>query len=102
MVQIFDYVLKTDFHRDYIGSQNYEKAYSYFDCGFVDEILLHIPDVVIKIIYSKFRASMIVINFEGLRVAIQDNGKMLTYWCTCIDGVSQCLNHVIACLYKIE
>ena len=46
------WVLKTrDFQRDYIGRcYKDEKAYSYYDGEFVDEILLHTPDVAIKIV----------------------------------------------------
>ena len=74
---IFHYILKTrGFQRDYILHYKDEKA------GFVDEILLHIPDVAIKIVYSKVRASMTVSNFKELRITIQDNGKILTCWCT--------------------
>ena len=90
---IFYYTLKTrDFQRDYIGCYKDEKAYSYFDSGFVSEILLHIQDVVIKTAYCK-------VSFHGLEFRIM--GK---YWlagvCRCMVGVSQCCNHVIACLYK--
>ena len=64
---LFDCILKTrDFQRDYIGCHKEEKAYSYFDSGFVDEVLLHIPDVAIKIVYCKVRASMTVCNFKEL------------------------------------
>ena len=55
-----------------------------------------------KIVYCKVRASMTVSNFKELWVAIQDNGKILTCWCTCMSGASRCCNHVFACLYKTE
>ena len=100
---IFDYILKTtDFQRYYIGRYKDEKVFSYFDSGFVDEIILHIPDVAIEMVCCKVRVSMTVSSFKELWVTIQDNGKILTCWCTCMAGASQCCNHVIACLYKIE
>ena len=67
--------------------------------GFVDEILLHIPDAAIKIIYCKIRASRKISNFKELWVVIQDNGKILTFLCT---WASQCCNYIIACLYKTK
>ena len=73
MGHIFHYILKTrDFQRDYFGRYKDEKAYFYFDSGFVDEILLHISDVAIKIVFCKVRASMTVSNFKELWVEIQD------------------------------
>ena len=99
LAYIFSYILKTrDFQRDYVGRYKDEKDYYYFDSGFVDEILLHIEDVAIKIVYCKVKTSMRNSNFKELWVGIQDNGKILTCWCTCMAGTSQCCNHVIACL----
>ena len=69
MGHIFDYVLKTrDFQRHFIGHYKDEKAYSYFDSGFVDETLPHTPDVAMKTVYCKVRT---------LWVTIQDNAKIL-------------------------
>ena len=42
------------------------------------------------------------VKFQLPWVAIHDNAKLLTCWRTCKAGVSQCLNHINACLYKIE
>ena len=49
---LFYHVLKArDYQRDYIGCYNDEKACSYFDIGFINEILLDILDVTVKIVY---------------------------------------------------
>ena len=44
---------------------------------------------------------MTVSNFKELWVSIQDNGKILTCWCTCMAGARQCWNHVITFLFEI-
>ena len=41
---ILSYILKVrDFDREYVGKYKDQKAYSYFDSGFVDTILVHEP-----------------------------------------------------------
>ena len=43
------------------------------------------------------------INDENeLWIAVQDEGKILTTWCTCTDGTSRCCYHAIALMYKLE
>ena len=41
---VFQYILSTrDFDSDYIGKFNDQKAYNYFDSGFVGQIFIHEP-----------------------------------------------------------
>eukprot|EP00112_Aurelia_sp_Birch-Aquarium-sp1_P002263 Seg1246.3 transcript_id=Seg1246.3/GoldUCD/mRNA.D3Y31 product="hypothetical protein" protein_id=Seg1246.3/GoldUCD/D3Y31 len=43
---IFSFILKVkDFDREYIGKYKDQKAYSYFDSGFVGAILINFPDI---------------------------------------------------------
>ena len=89
MGHIFEYILKRrDIQRDYIGRYKDEKAYYYLDSAFVDEILLHVPDIAINIVYCKVRASITVSNCKELWDAIRDNGEILTCWFTCMAGAS--------------
>ena len=103
---IFSYILKVrDFDYDYIGKYKDQKAYSYFDSGFVDSIYTHYPvsnkDVVF--LYCKVQASLSVSERRNLWIVVKKCPvDILTSWCSCMVGTSQCCNHVIATLYKID
>eukprot|EP00795_Rhopilema_esculentum_P015949 gene15949-7279_t len=103
---IFSYILKVrDFDYDYIGRYKDQKAYSYFYSGFVDSIYTHHPvsnkdDVFL---YCKAQASVSVFVTRNLWILVKNCPvDILTSWCSCMAGTSQCCNHVIATLYKID
>ena len=99
---IFQCILSTrDFDSDYIGKYKDQKAYSYFDSGFVGEILIYEPSTNVKFLYCDVRASMAVHKSKELWVATKDD-TIITSWCSCMAGSSACCNHVIATLYKVE
>lgn len=102
---IFAYILSTrDFDTDYVGKYKDQKAYAYFDSGFVGEVLVHRPDLKknVQFLYCNVRCSMKVNDENELWIAVEDEGKILTTWCTCTAGTSRCCNHAIALMYKLE
>eukprot|EP00795_Rhopilema_esculentum_P013367 gene13367-4222_t len=103
---IFSYILKVrDFDYDYIGRYKDQKAYSYFDSGFVDSIYTYHPvsnkDLVF--LYCKVQASLTVSVTRNSWILVKKCPvEMLTSWCSCMAGTSQCCNHVNATLDKID
>ena len=92
---IFQYILSTrDFDSDNIGKYEDQKAYSYFDSGFVGEIFIHEPQTTgnVKLVYCDVRASMSIHETKDLWIAIKDD-TIITSWCSCMAGSSSCCNH---------
>ena len=99
---IFQCILSTRaFDSDYIGKYKDQKAYSYFDSGFVGEILIYEPSTNVKFLYCDVRASIAVHESKELWIATKDD-TIITSWCSCMAGSSACCNHVIATLYNVE
>ena len=99
---IFEYILNVrDFNTEYIGKYKDQKAFSYFDSGFVGEILTY-QNETIYVLYCNVTASMSIHEEKELWVAVKHEGKIVTAWCSCMAGASRCCNHVIATLYKVE
>ena len=101
---IFQYILSTrDFDSDYIGKYKDQKAYAYFDSGFVGEVFIYEPGTIgnANLLYCDVRASMSIHETKELWIAIKGD-TIITSWCSCMAGSSACCNHVIATLYKIE
>ena len=48
----------------------------------------------VQFLYCNVRCSM---KFND-----ENEGKILTTWCTCTAGTSRCCNHAIALMYKLE
>ena len=103
---IFIYILKVRaFDYDYIGRYKDQKAYSYFDSGYVDSIYSHYPpdNKDVMFLYSKVQSSLTVSDQKRLRILVKKEPvKILTCWCSCMAGTSQCCNHAIVTLYKID
>ena len=97
-----------EFNSDYIEKYKDQKAYSYFDSGFVGQILCYnyVQDARnVAILYANVRASMNIHMEKKLWVAVDVNGlnpKILSADCSCMAGASECCNHVIVVLYKIQ
>lgn len=99
---IFEYILDhKEFDTEYVGKYKDQKAYSYFDSGFVGEILTY-QTKTIHFLYCNVRASMSIHEEKELWVVVKPKGKVLTAWCSCMAGAGRCCNHVIAVLYKVE
>ena len=100
--RVFEYILKCkDFETDYIGRYKDERAFSYFDSGFVDQITIY-ESGDITFMYCNVQSSMTASNINNLWVAAKRDGVVLTGWCSCMAGSSECCNHIIATLYKVE
>ena len=89
---IFSCILKVrDFDREYVGKYKDQKAYSYFDSGFVDTILVHEPKEQnckkFVYVYCKVTASQSVNEKKELWVVIdKKSGEECLAWCSCIAG----------------
>ena len=103
---IFSFILKVkDFDREYIGKYKDQKAYSYFDSGFVGAILINFPDIKPHhvLIFCNVTASQSINEQKQLWILInKQTGEIVAAWCSCMAGTSRCCNHVIAALYKID
>ena len=104
---IFAYILdKKMCDKDYIGRYKDQKAFSYWDSGFVGPITIHVIKKNVSILYCSVTASQTMSDTKDLWIAvntINDKGSnVMTAWCSCMAGSYQCCNHVIACLYKID
>ena len=107
---IFSYILKNrEFNTDYIGKYKDQKAYSYFDSGFVGQILCYnyvLAERNVVILFANVRASMSIHTEKRLWVAVDvknvKDPKILSADCSCMAGANECCNHVIAVLYKIQ
>jgi len=103
---IFHYVLSTKaFDTNYIGQYKARKAYSYFKSSHVHEILTYMPpgsdDLVI--VKSSVTPSMKVYDKPwDLWILISKSSGVISAYCLCTAGFSNCCNHVIAVLYKLQ
>ena len=103
--KIFHYIIENKaFDTDYIGQYKVKKAYSYFKSGFVSQILVFNVGNENKILLkSSVLPSQNVSSAEHIVWILADaSGNIITAYCSCTAGLSQCCNHVIAVLYKIE
>ena len=101
--KIFAYILRLEeFDYEYIGKYKDQKAFSYYDSGFVDTILFHDSGSDLIFLYCKVQASMSITEHRDLWIAVKKNGTIITSWCSCMAGTSECCNHIIATLYKAE
>jgi len=106
---IFAYILKkNEFDADYIGKYKDQKAYSFFDSGFVGEIKSYkiSSKKNISFLYCDVRASQAIHENKNLwiitKVAANENTEILSAWCSCMAGAYESCNHIIATLYKLE
>ena len=103
--KIFHYIIENKaFDTDYIGQYKVKKAYSYFKSGFVSQILVFNEGNENKILLkSSVLPSQNVSSAEHIVWILADaSGNIITAYCSCTAGLSQCCNHVIAVMYKIE
>ena len=94
--------------KEYIGRYKDQKAYSYWDSGFVGPI--NIYETCTRknnvFLYSSVKASQAMTDDKEVWIAInkksQTKNEILCAWCSCMSGAYETYNHVIACLYKAE
>ena len=101
---IFEYILRMkEFDKEYIGKYKDQKAFSYFDSGFVWQILVSKINEGTKIdLFCSVQGSMSIHNEKEAWVVANPDGMIITAWCFCMTGASRCCNHVIDVLYKVE
>ena len=101
---IFEYILRMkEFDKEYIGKCKDQKAYSYFNSGFLGEILVSKINESTKIaLFCSVQGSVSIHNKREVWVVANPDGMIITAWCFCMTGASRYCNHVIAVLYKVE
>ena len=101
---IFEYILRMkEFDKEYIGKYKDQKAYSYFDSGFVGELLVSkINEGTKKALFYSVQGSMSIHKKKEVWVVANPDGMIIPAWCFCMTRASRCCNHVSALLYKVE
>ncbi|CAC5387151.1 unnamed protein product [Mytilus coruscus] len=101
--KIFSFILsKKEQDMDFIGHYKTQKAYSYYLSGFVDTVFCATLNGT-QIIKSHVTPSQSVRNEpHDVWLAVNNENEIQVSWCSCIAGLAQTCNHVIAVLYKIE
>ena len=89
----------------YIGKYKARKAFSYFKSSHVHQVLTYTPkdsdDLVI--LKSSVTPSMRINEKpRELWILISKSTGIKTAYCVCTAGFSNCCNHVIAALYKVQ
>jgi len=101
--KIFQFIISNHaFEADYVGQYKNKKAYSYFLSGFVHTLFVSVQGdkVVLK---CKVTPSQKVHDTQReVWIVCEKSGLVLGAHCTCTAGFSECCNHVISVLYKIE
>ena len=101
--QIFSYFLESKaFASEYVGQYKLRKAYSFFGSGFVDKILVRKFGNREIAVSSVTPSQRIKETKHRQWISFNLDGSIITAFCTCTAGHSQCCNHVAAALYKIE
>ncbi|XP_071177650.1 uncharacterized protein [Mytilus edulis] len=101
--KIFSFILsKKEQDMDFIGHYKTQKAYSYYQSGFVDTVFCATLNGS-QIIKSHVTPSQSIRNKpHDVWLAVNNENEIEVSWCSCIAGLAQTCNHVIAVLYKIE
>ena len=86
-----------------MGQYKIRKAFRYFKNGFVDKI------VTKPMNDHSMLAKTVVMPSQRLNddkhlvwILFDKSGNIITAHCSCTAGMSQCCNHIVAALYKIE
>ncbi|XP_065665514.1 uncharacterized protein LOC136086941 [Hydra vulgaris] len=102
MGNIFSYIPnKKYFDLEYIGKYKDQKAFSFFDSGFVGPIMHFRFKKDVLFAYSEVCGSQKIHKKRKLWIAFCNN-DILSAWCSCMAGAFEVCNHVIATLYKME
>ncbi|CAC5387142.1 unnamed protein product [Mytilus coruscus] len=101
--KIFSFILsKKEQDMDFIGHYKTQKAYSYYQSCFVDTVFCATLNGS-QIIKSHVTSSQSVRNEpHDVWLAVNNENEIQVSWCSCIAGLAQTCNHVIAVFYKIE
>ena len=96
---IFSFILKTKyFDSEYISKYKVQKAFSFFDCGFVSSIwYFRFKKMFVCIFQSVWLAK---INEKRKRWIPFSNNGIISDWCLCMAGAFKACNHVITPFIK--
>ena len=84
---------------DFVGHYKSQKAYSYYQSGFVD-IIYYAPLNGTKGVTSRVSLSQSIRNeAHDVGIALNKRHEIVVSWSSCIEGLAQTCNHVIAVLY---
>ena len=87
---------------DFVGHYKSQKAYSYYQSGFVD-IIYYTSLNGTKGVISRVSPSQSIRNeARDVDIALNNRHDIVVSWSSCIEGLAQTCNHVIAVLYKVE
>ena len=101
--QIFSFVLsRKEQDKEFVGHYKSQKAYSYYQSGFVDTIYFTSLNGT-KVVTSRVSPSQSIRDeAHDVWIALNKRHEIVVSWCSCIGGLAQTCNHVIAVLYKVE
>ena len=105
---IFAYILEKNVQQGISWILNDQKAYSYWDSGFVGPIYIYETHTKKNhmFLHSSVKASQAMTDVKEVWIVIhnksQTENQILWAWCLCIAGVYETCNHVIACLCKVD
>ncbi|CAC5370027.1 unnamed protein product [Mytilus coruscus] len=101
--KIYSFILsKKEQDMDFIGHYKTQKAYSYYQSGIVDTVFCATLNGS-QIIKSHVTPSQSVRNEpHDVWLTVNNENEIQVSWCSCIAGLAQTCNHVIAVLYKIQ
>lgn len=107
--KLFSFILKNKaVDSDYIGKYKHQKAFSYYENGFVGPLFTYtVPGTKLLFIKGTVTPSTKVRDDpheEWILFEIPKKGEceILTTWCTYVAGSSLCCNHIIALMYKLN
>ena len=96
--QIFSFVLsRKEQDMNFVGHYKSQKAYTYYQSGFVDIIYY----ASLKGVISRVSPSQSIRNeSHDVGIALNKRYEIVVSWSSCIEALAQTCNHVIAVLYK--
>ena len=102
--KIFAYVISNKaFSTEYVGQYKIRKANSYFKSGFVHQIRVkELIDDKVLITGTVTPSQRVRDEHKSVWIICDKSGKILSGYCSCTAGLSNCCNHLIAVLYKVE
>jgi hypothetical protein len=100
---IFSFVLsRKEQDMYFVGHYKSQKAYSHYQSGFVD-IIYYASLNGSKGVASRVSPSQSIRNeAHDVGIALNKRHAIVVSWSSCIEGLAQTCNHVIAVLYKVE
>ena len=100
--KLFSFVLKNKaVESEYIGKYKYQKAFSYYESGFVGALYTYIVPGT-KMLFVKGDATPSTKVRNDPKKGKKGECEILTTWCTCVAGSSLFCNDIIALIYKLN